>query len=168
MSEVNIVDSLTGKAPYDPSIATQHEFTDVIYVAFADKKLQFDDTVVNLCSAHLAGCGKVDLVDITISGVCTAADQTLAVGITSTVSGMTITQVALKSNGYYHVSNDYTRGIPFRHTLVPEDTVSRQIQPVSAMLPTMKLMVLRSEGVVLTLEIKLKVSGMRQKTITLN
>jgi len=47
-------------------------------------------------------------------------------------------------------------------TLVPEDTLSRQIRPISASLPMMKLYVSIGTESYLSLDIYIKVHGIRQ------
>jgi len=159
---------LTATAPLEPNISTTHVYTDIIHISFGDVARKFQDTIEQLVSSQLMGCGRVDLVELQCKAVTTKAGQTVKIGFCENGSSASINQVALKPNGLYHVSNAYNVGTEIVRSLIPEDTLSLQIRPVSAILPTTKLMVEKSDGAILNIEVRLIVRGMRTKYIDLN
>jgi len=159
--------SLTSTAPIEPNISTSHAFTDIIHVNFGSETKTFSDTIEALVGDELKGCGRVDLVALNCKCIATKAGQSIKIGFCENGASVSINQVALKQNGLFHVANAYTVGVEIVRSLTPEDTLSLQIRPVSAFLPTTKLMVEKSDGAVLNIEVQLVVRGMRTKYVDL-
>lgn len=161
------VEKLTAPAPTESNIAREHEYTDLIHLICDDKAVKYSDSVASLVSPYLENCGRYDLVSITAVYVC-PVDKGLQMGFCSTGQSLTAKQVGMKRNGLYHVGSAANAGTRHVVTLVPEDTLSTQLQPVSAQLPSVKLILSKDISVALSLEIAVKVHGIRQRYGNLN
>jgi len=159
---------ITPPAQLEPDISREHAYTDVVYVTMGSKKTEFSGTIASIIPDMLVGCGRVDLVSISCKIVCDTASQVFKMGCCEVGASRSATEVALKANGLYHVANNMTIGTEILRTLIPEDTLSKQIQPVSSFLPTTKLIINKTEGVVCSLEIRLIVHGIRTRYFSLN
>lgn len=159
-------ESLTSAARSEPSISVEHNYTDLVVLDLGES-ISYNDNIEKLVESVLNGCGRVDLVKIVARIIPTESGQKVLVGFTEVGSSATTRQAATKENGLYFVSNAMTSGTEITRVLIPEDTLSRQIRPPSAMLPTLKIMINKSKDCVLTLNIYLKVSGIRTRFLTL-
>jgi len=161
MAEIQTTQSVTTQAPLESSIATSHQVTDIVHRVYT-KKVTIGEAVLRFVIDSLPGCGRINLVKIVAVFVCPAEDLCVKIGVCSTGQSLTATQAAMKENGVYFVSSVPTRGVRHVTTIIPEDTLSRQLQPTSSQLPTTKLLIEISEGVVLSLQFHIQVEGMRQ------
>jgi len=75
---------------------------------------------------------------------------------------------SMKPNGFSHCSNDRNYGEQMTVDLVPEDTLSMQIRPISALLPSMKILFSVTKGVKISLHVYYSVSGVCHLYNTLN
>jgi hypothetical protein len=157
--------SVTQSAPHEPDISTEHEYTDVLYMLLPDS---FDNSVLSMIGSMLPGCGRIDLVSLAVTYTCTAEKQEVMAGIKASGASATAEQLAFKDNGIYHVSNGFNFGVKSTFEVVPEDTLSVQIQPVSSMLPTPHFVFKKSRGVKASVILRLKVHGIRIQYGSLN
>jgi len=157
---------VTAPPSYEPNISTDHVWTDVIYVELkGDKK---DQTVASYVSDMLLGCGNVALVKMQVTSVPMKDNSFFKMGFHDAGSNPSINQVALKPNGIFRTANAMTRGIRGMDEVQPEDTMSRQIRPISSMLPELKVMYEKDADTVVTMAFFLNVRGMRTRYVTLN
>jgi len=91
----------------------------------------------------------------------------MQIGFCDLNSSLTIDQVAMKLNGVDITSNARTVGDEYVKNLIPEDTLSRQLQPISSMLLATKIMIAKDEKVRANLIIRLKVHGVIRVYATL-
>jgi len=150
------VEILTSPAPHEPDISSIHEYSHILMLTLPT---EYKGTLGNIVSNHITGAGRIDLVSCAISFTTNDAKQSVKAGFRSNGSRATIDQVATKRSGLCFTTNAHNYGPKVIHELVPEDTMSRQLQPVSSFLPTIDFMFTRSQEVVATLELKVKVHG---------
>jgi len=161
-------DTITSQAPLESNISREHEYTDLIHLMLADTRRTIDASIVSLMGDFLSGCGRVDLMHLDIIYKCSAADQFISVGMSSTTQSLTVQQAAFKGNGVSFTATNLTMGVRHSIRLIPEDNLSRQIQPVSSDLPSMKLLLECSKGVEVQIVLAVKVRGIRMHFNVLN
>lgn len=156
---------LSAPAPLENSVATGHLWTDIVQYAV---KTDVNSSIKLLSKNHLQGCGKVDLIKVILTCVGTDDKASVKAGLVSVGSPATFDHIGMSSDGISYVSNPTTKGIRHEFTLVPPDFISRQIQPTSADLPEMKIMIERTATMNVSLMLYFKVTGVRIKYETLN
>jgi hypothetical protein len=149
--------SLTAPARHESSLAREHEFTDCIILLGN----VCNDTLDNLLSPYLEGCGRVDLVRLEVKIVTTASGQKVQVGVDTAGSTRSIDQVCRKVNGIYFISNTKNVGQEVVRPIKPEDNLSLQIRPNSADFPMLKLLCKADTDVDISFHFFIKVHGMR-------
>jgi len=150
---------LTSPATHESNISSEHEYTDVISL----RGTVCDQPLDKLLGPWLPGVGRADLVKITVKITTTAAKQKVYIGFASVNSSMTAVTASGKLSGLRFVSNERNAGDEIVKTLIPEDTLSRQIRPNSAMLTMMQFLVHCDDEVLLDVHFFVKVHGMRQQ-----
>lgn len=149
------------------STGTEHFYTDVVVVDV--NKTLFTGKLTDLVgSTLLQGCGRVDLVEIAVSFVCSAENQVVKVGIRPAGHSMSIGMAGMLSNGINFRSNSKNYGENVTKVLVPPDTVTRQIQPNPADLPMLEVLIEKDAKVSMIVTLKVKVHGMRMTYVSLN
>lgn len=156
----------TEVARFESNISTEHEYTDR-FVGTVDA-LSIDSSIGTLLKSQLVGCGRVDLVSIFLKVNASDAKQKFKFGLTEAGSSASVTHAAGKLNGWTYISNSMNFGTDMVKNILPEDSISRQIQPKSADLPDLRIMITRDAGMVVVMEILVKVRGVRTKYISLN
>jgi hypothetical protein len=149
---------LTPPAPHESNISREHEYTDVIMLS----GVVCDTPLDKLLAPYLPGAGRVDLVKISVKFNATAEKQAFYFGFSSVLSVLTAKQASGKPSGVRFMSNNFTVGNEFVHTLIPEDTLSRQIRPNSADLPMINFLVSADKDALVTIHFYVKVHGIRQ------
>jgi len=150
--------AVTAAAPIEGNISTEHPYTHLVYVSVPQEK-NYKDVICKLVVDHLKGCGRVDLVKIDAIIITSAPGATVKIGFAEAGSSLSIDQVSTKPNGVHHVANAFNVGIKVQESIIPEDTFSRQLQPVSSMLPTPQIYISTSKDVMVTMVVFLKVHG---------
>jgi len=110
----------------------------------------------------------VDLVKLAVKIRTTGRGQTVCFGVADSASSMDAAAASMKPNGFSHCSNDRNYGEQMTVDLVPEDTLSMQIRPISALLPSMKILFSVTKGVKISLHVYYSVSGVCHLYNTLN
>jgi len=162
MADQEQTQTITAPAPSSGNISRTHVYTDIINITFGDGRTTLDDDLWEVVADYIPGIGNVELNSITVIFLAPKADMTVKLGVCNTAANLTVDQVAMKENGVYFVSTSLTAGKRHVEHVIPEDTISRQLFPVDSKLPMCKIIVSVTEGVAFTLQVKLKVNGMRQ------
>lgn len=160
------VASTTSAARLEPNISTEHIFTDIIHLKCV--ALTGTGTMNDFLATYLKGCGRVDLVSLQAKFCATEEAACVKIGMAEAGSSESIDTLCLKENGVIFVSNPRTTGVSELVTLVPEDYLSRQIKPVSSMLPVVQLQYSITKNITMALIFKVKVHGMRMRYGSLN
>jgi len=168
MAEIITQDTavLSAQARLEPNISVEHPFSHEFNFNIAGK-YTYSGSIMELVQSWLAGCGKVDLVSLELKFKMLEEKQTMQIGFCDLNSSLTIDQVAMKLNGVDITSNARTVGDEYVKNLIPEDTLSRQLQPISSMLLATKIMIAKDEKVRANLIIRLKVHGVIRVYATL-
>jgi len=164
MASETLAVSETSVARLEPSISQSHYYTDLHSFQLdtsGDFMKTYDLSV--LLQDYIEGCGRVDLVKIGMKIRTTARGQTVNVGVADSASSLDALGASMKPNGFSHCSNDRNYGEQMTIEILPEDTLSMQIRPISAMLPSMKLLLAVSKDVKATLHVYYKISGVRHR-----
>lgn len=162
-----VSNALTGPASLESNISKEHEYTHYFLVSFGDKT-GFDGNIWKMVMNELPHVGRVDLVKLDAKIVTSASAQKVMIGFSSMTSTSTAEALCGKKNGFKHISTSYNAGSEIFVELNPEDTLSRQLQPQSADLPTLRLVVSKSAGADLWIGVYLKVRGIVSAVISLN
>jgi len=155
----------TSQAPIEGNISTEHVFTDRVVINMGSTN-SFSGTIDILLAEVLEGCGRVDLCSITLVCKTTAASQYVKAGFCAAGSSCTLEQASMQENGINLTSNAYTYGHKETYKMIPTDTLSRQIRPVSSMLPTLQIKIEKSKDASVTMMIDIKVHGLRNRYIS--
>lgn len=159
MSNIEVSNTaLTAQARLESNISVEHDYTDVVVLSGASVSSPLD----HILSEYLSGCGRVDLVKIEVKVLATATKQKFYFGFSSTSSNLTAKEAARKMSGKMFCSNDFTVGDEIVFSLIPEDTLSRQIRPNSADLPMINFLMEAPEEAEVGVHFFLKVRGIRQ------
>lgn len=158
--------SITAPAPFEANVARSHPFTHIIYLEL--KKDEFSGTLDNMLANYLTGCGNVQLVKLSVVFQPPSEGVSIAAGVCEAGANVSIDLMAMKGNGILFTSALPTVGRKFTEELVPEDTLSKQIRPISSDLPMIKVCVRKDTKMKAMLEVRLKVNGMIQLYGSLN
>jgi hypothetical protein len=156
---------ITGPAPHETNISTEHPFNRMLTISV--KVSKWGDSVEKLCGNHLQGCGRVDFVKMDIKLIPIKDGAWCKFGVCEVGSSYTTDDVSMKPNGEYFVSNQFSTGHSKLVKVLPEDTLSRQLRPISSSLPTMKFMLERSDDMVVTIILYLQVHGLVHTMLSL-
>lgn len=159
--------SITSSAPIEGNISTEHAWTDVVMLDVTSSS-KFDKAVADCVADFLVGAGRVDLVKIELKCVPSQTKQSIQIGLSEVGNTQSALVLSMKANGFYFVSNDRTVGTEQLRTLVPEDTISKQLRPQSSMLPSLRIACTKTQDMPTTLTFYLKVHGMRMRYGSLN
>jgi len=165
MSQQISTGAITSAAPLEPNISTEHEYTDSISRTLTGTT--WSGPIKELVSSTLTNCGRYDLVKLEVAFHAAKEDMTIRAGVCNVDSGCSIIQGSMKENGICQTSNITTKGITDRRTIIPEDTLSRQLAPVSSHLPTPKFMIEFTAGMTVVVTIFVKVHGIRMHYLNL-
>jgi len=168
MASETLAVSETSVARSEPTISKSHVYTD-LHSFQLDTSVEFVKSydLSGLLQDYIEGCGRVDLVKIGMKIRTTAKGQTINVGVADSASSLDALGASMKPNGFSHCSNDRNYGEQMNIEILPEDTLSMQIRPISAMLPSMKLLIAVSKDVKVSLHVYYKISGVRHRYNTL-
>jgi hypothetical protein len=156
----HVTDSLTAPAPHESNISREHDYNLIVHVHIGKEKMQVN--INTLLSSYLSGCGRVDLQRITAKYMIFSKGETVAFGFSEAGGSESVEMYAMKASGHIFTSGELASGVSTMVELIPEDTLSRQIQPVSSQLPAMRLHVERSSNVKLQMAFYIKIHGIRQ------
>lgn len=159
--------ALTSAAPHEGNISTSHVYTDY-FVINASGKTSITSEISTLISDKLEGCGRVDLVSMSVKIMPTADKQSFYIGTCSTSNSATAKTLAGSKAGFGRVSNAFNVGTEMLFDLVPMDTLSRQIRPCSAMLPMMQIKMEKTKELPMWITLEVLVHGVRTHYIDLN
>lgn len=158
MSEVKTTDSVTAPAALELGGTTDHPYSHLFHV---DAKIRsIDSNIEKLLSKDLEGCGQVHLYKIDIKYRFTDSNQSIRAGFCEVGSTASIDHVSGAVGGLSVGSGPMTIGYSNLVTLMPMDTLSRQIRPNSSVLPMLKFLYQASDGVVVNIAIYLKIMGL--------
>jgi len=163
-SNVSVV-AVTAPAPIEPNISREHEFNRMLTISVHVNK--WADSVEKLCGKNLQGCGRVDFVSMQVKMIPLKDGAWAKFGVCEVGSSYTTDDVAMKPNGEYFVANPWNTGNSKLVNVMPEDTLSRQMRPISALLPTMKFLLEKSDDMKMTIVLKLQVHGLVHTLISL-
>jgi hypothetical protein len=110
-------------------------------------------------SDHLLGKGRVEIDKIVLRFTASAAGQYVYAGIVNALASRSAKQVGATPGGISHVSNAYNSGVMHEHVLLIPGNVSRQIQPVSSLLPDFNFCLSHSNGVNVNVTFEMRVYG---------
>jgi len=156
-----------GSAPNDPSIATEHLETHLHSITLGSVR-KISEPFSVLLKDKLVGCGQVDLVELSIKFVSNDAKQKLMAGYIAVGTPIAIEQASLQKGGIRHCTNTMNYGTMEEFAMVVPDVFSRQIQPVSSLLPTPQFMLEASDGASVCINIAYKVHGVIRSYEILN
>jgi hypothetical protein len=151
----------TSAAPLPLSTGTDHLYTDELVYTVDVNKINM--SYADLLGDHLQGCGRVDLVSISIEGIHSKAGDFIYAGFCAKGTSATIRHVSAVKNGLRNIANNMTVGQEVFRDMIPQDILSRQIQPTPADLPVAAFMLEKSEGCSATLIIRINVHGIRTR-----
>lgn len=137
------VGAITAPAPVEGGVGRSHPYN--IRVSYLLEKASGSESILVLLTDVLKGAGRVDLVKLEVSYFPSVTAQSLTFAVTSTTSGASLSQLSGDENSVHFTSNSFTAGIKNVTSIVPPDTISRQIQPNSADLPAMQILWDRSK-----------------------
>jgi hypothetical protein len=160
MAQINNKDSSfeTPSAPLERGIGQDFLFTHIIHLHLGGAR-SFDGPIEDLIEHRLEGCGKVDLVSMSIKAVAKTAGAFINIGTSAVGSSSTALSLALTPSGFVHIANALNTGIQIEQVLVPMSNVSRQIRPASTNLPMLRLVFEKSENIQVNLVLYIKVEG---------
>lgn len=152
------VDKSLPAPPSEPDISLSgfHEFrADVFFTNMSHSFL-----LQQAFADEFQGVGRVELVDVEVTYIHTQANQRVAAGFANAQANYTVDQIAM-SGGFMAQSNSLTIGVMHKHTLIIPGYVSRQIQPISSLLPGVKFHIAVSAGVGCSVCFKFHIFGPR-------
>jgi len=118
-----------------------------------------DQPISAILSNYLLGCGKVDLIKFQVIYQTTKASQIVKFGVCNTLGNRSLESVVLAPGGVNFMSNTYNFGVQEVVDIVIPDTISRQIQPASSHLPSLRFKCSVSSGVAFSVIFYLKFHG---------
>jgi len=110
------------------------------------KEFKISTEVLKLVETDLKGAGNVDLVEIEVDFVAPTSGLEMACILVGSNNDLPRNAWTL-FGGFLQVSNTLNAGITQKVKLIPNDLMSRQIQPKAADAPSPKLMVFAAKGV---------------------
>lgn len=158
------VHKVTGPPRSEPTIAVEHQETDVIYI---EMKADYCDSLIGLVDPYLPGCGVIELISLKLIFTATSDTSYVYAGVCSTAQSLSAIQISMKPNGVNYVANSMTKGIRHVVDIIPEDILSTQLQPVSAKLPALKFVLDKSSGMTVVVMVSVRVHGIRSHFGTL-
>jgi hypothetical protein len=160
MAQINNqgISSETPSAPLERGIGQDFIYTHIIHLHLGGAR-SFDGPVEDLIQHRLEGCGKVDLVSMSIKAVAKTAGAFINIGTSAVGSSSTALSLGLTPSGFVHVANALNVGVQIEQTLIPMSNVSRQIRPASTNLPMLRLVFEKSENIQVNLVLYIKVEG---------
>jgi hypothetical protein len=159
-------ESLTSQAPLPRSTGTEHAYNLLIHIMV--KKDNIAEDIAVLLKDHMKGCGRVDLVEINCNYNLYQKGDRISIGFSEVGGSEDAMMYSMKASGHRMVAGENVLGTSTTLKLVPEDTLSRQLQPPPADLPMMKLHLAKKGTLDCMLIFKLKVHGVRAFYQTLN
>lgn len=158
-TESNTTQSLTAPAPLEPFAANEQPYN---FMVIADVEVtNYADTVANLVSDYLEGCGNVDLVKIDATMLFSKASEFVYIGFSDANGSKGAKTYAMRPDGYAYKAGVNIPGSAVVVELLPPNIYSRQLQPVSSLLPTLKIHIAKSETVDMQMRLYVKIHGPR-------
>jgi hypothetical protein len=156
-------------APHESGVLVTQPYTDEFSVRLGDgtAAVAVSHTLQEILSEHLTGCGRVELHSMTLKYKFSDDDQFFKIAMNAATSALSLDSLLGFEGAEFVSANPLSKGKWESLLLTPYGNVSRQIQPVSSQLPSLKVMVAAPKGMVLYLNIKVAVLGPRRKALTL-
>lgn len=150
-------------APQEPILSKEQDFSHVFMIQISPAanatSLSANFTINRLISEELKGAGMVTLVSLSVSYMATGKDQKITCAIANSASNYSELQLQHLMTGHSHVSTAYNYGVRNTVELIIPDTLSRQIQPISALLPSLSMWVHADAQISLAIHLRVKVHG---------
>jgi len=124
-----------------------------------NKSFSMAKPLKELFADYLLGCGRVEVKSIVVIYNSSAAGQTISAGLANALGSFTHAQVGMSSGNFLVTSNAMNAGDHYRKELDIPGNLSRQIQPVSSMLPDFKFYLSVDPGMACSFEVELNVFG---------
>lgn len=137
-----------------------------IHIKAKTGNFSYEADIADWLVKELKGCGKVDLIRVTIKYAFTKASDSIQAGICSALAAYTVEEMAGTDTGFYSGANTMNIGHQVTEELVVPDTISRQIQPPSAQAPGLRLGFSAGGGTKVWLTFYLKHHGPIRKHLT--
>lgn len=150
-------------APSEPAPTREqpytHRYIVVLKPAKGHTEIAGCANVINLVKDKMAGAGNVSLYKLELMYAFTKKGHSISAGIANANLTLTEDEVAMSPEGLFFQATEMGPYEKRTEELVVPDTLSRQIQPVSSMLPGWKLHIHASEGVKVSVAMYVKVHG---------
>jgi hypothetical protein len=172
--EANQVDRIVAPAPREPDRSLGGSFLWRQLITCEEPNtggFQMNTTMRKMFEKQLIGCGRVEVKSIYITYLACKSGLSVAASVVNAISTEDCSVLGMERGNFMVVSNALNTGIQQRHDLEIPGWVSRQIQPVSSLLPDFRLSVAADRGMKLHVEVVLEVFGMmttRVKSSALN
>lgn len=148
-------DMLTGPAPIESGVSREHGWTHSIVKEMKDCDASLD----TILATNMNGCGQVHLIEMHISCQGMKIGDSVEVGTCAVGSTATLGHLSMMPNGFAYVTNAMTVGNKTTDKVIPLDNVSRQIRPISADLPSTKLMLKKTGSMRVFITFNILVKG---------
>lgn len=162
MEETNVA-KFENQAPTEPNISVRepYEHLYVLRVDGAGKAFAFNKTLRDIIGSDFEGYGRVDLYQLDVRYKCRDAGLTVKMGVGHADFVASADVVSMRPGGLNVTSNAMNAGTQITEKIVIPGLYSRQIVPVSSMLPGFRLYLTADAKVDVALHIYLKTYGPR-------
>jgi hypothetical protein len=147
-------------APLEPNVTKELDYNCCISLLMEHEgELFSSSTLASLLSSYLKGMGNVDLVELEMAYHLGASGARIAAAIVNENRAIEKDQIISIPGCVQKTANAMNYGETVHVKLFVPDVLSRQIQPVSSLLPNFKLYILASANTVVNLTFKIKFHG---------
>jgi len=157
MDEAHAVEKFLPAPPSEPDISLPGFHDLHCLVNFQDYDHHF--LLREVFADVFKGCGRVDCEGITIRYSTTSAGQKVLAGVANAIGNYTVEQVSMARGNLYSTSNAFNVGVLEEKTFVIPGNVSRQVCPISSMLPDFRFYLYVSKGAQAHVEFHFRVFG---------
>lgn len=160
------VHQITAPAAHERTVAVdRHASTDILSLRLrpTDNKISIKKSLSEIMGEHILNCGNVSVDKIVLKCRAREEGDWLNFGCAEVGSSLTASAAAMKENGHSISFYAANRGKEEYLTLIPEDSLSRQVKPISADLPMMKIYISCSPTMIAALHIHYTVHGLRYR-----
>jgi len=165
MAQLSVTETITTAASLESKISTEHVYSDVVRVSMGEKESWSGDVNEAIADA-LRGCGAVDLIKVQCIIMTPEEGSSVSIGFCEAGSSESVETLSMKENGYNFVATAYNKGTRQVVELVPEDTLSRQIRPISSDLPMLCMKISKSKKTKVSVAFYIKVRGIRSRYLS--
>jgi len=154
------VERFVAPPPGEPDISLPGRHEMRIRIALPD-----DKSIERRCSLrstlfdYLNGCGRVEMEYINIRYVCTRAGQQVGAGLTNASAEYSAAQVGMMPGNFRVFANAMNVGDIMEKKLMIPGNLSKQIQPVSSLLPDFAFYIIKDAAACVLIEFVLTVYG---------